>query len=82
MYLPPIFWNSDYLIFDYVDYGLFAPPADCEWVRYGPDLLLINRVTGRVVEVDYGAFVEDPPSAHLPVDGFGQASPPPAPPAG
>jgi Ni/Co efflux regulator RcnB len=76
MYLPPIFWLKDYIILDYVAYGLFAPPTDCEWVRYGPDLLLIDRVSGRVVDVIYGAVAEGPPIGQRPADGSAQPSPP------
>jgi hypothetical protein len=78
MYLPPIFWIDDYLIFDYLDYGLIAPPYGCEWVRYGPDLLLINQTTGQVVDVIYGAFAERAPIGRFPADPAGQAPPPPA----
>jgi len=36
--------------------GLGPPPHGFVWVRYGPDLLLVNRRTGRIVDVIYGAF--------------------------
>ncbi len=36
--------------------GLEAPPPGCVWVRYGPDLLLVQRYSGQIVDVIYGAF--------------------------
>jgi Ni/Co efflux regulator RcnB len=71
--LPPIFWIPDYYVLDYSDYGVEAPPDGFQWVRYGPDLLLINTVTGDVTNVVYGAFeesadVEDEPPADEPDD--------------
>jgi Ni/Co efflux regulator RcnB len=33
-----------------------APPANYQWVRYGPDLLLVNTLTGEVTDVRYGVF--------------------------
>jgi Ni/Co efflux regulator RcnB len=36
--------------------GLIAPPANFQWVRYGPDLMLVNILTGNVVDIQYGVF--------------------------
>jgi len=36
--------------------GLEPPPRGYRWVRYGPDLLLVNIRTRRVADVIYGAF--------------------------
>ncbi|WP_231636068.1 RcnB family protein [Novosphingobium sp. ST904] len=33
-----------------------AAPPGYYWVRYGPDLLLVDRRTRRVVDVIYSAF--------------------------
>jgi hypothetical protein len=41
-YLPRAFFAPAAYIADYVAYDLGAPPADCEWVRNGPDALLVN----------------------------------------
>jgi Ni/Co efflux regulator RcnB len=71
MRMQSFFWLTDYVIVDYDDYELAAPSAACEWVRYGPDLLLINLSTGEVVDVVYGAFVEAPPVDPHPADGAG-----------
>jgi Ni/Co efflux regulator RcnB len=55
-YLPRAFWSPDYYITDYVDFGVDAPPPDFQWVRYGPDLLLVNLDTGEVDQTVYGVF--------------------------
>jgi Ni/Co efflux regulator RcnB len=36
--------------------GLEGPPYGYRWVRYGPDLLLVNTRTGRIEDAIYGAF--------------------------
>lgn len=54
--LPPIFLSSAYFYDNYAPLGLGPPPAGYRWVRYGPDLLLVNVVTGRVADVVDGAF--------------------------
>ncbi len=56
MMLPAIFLSSSYLFQDYGMIGVGPPPAGYYWVRYGPDLLLVNRRSRRVVDVIYGAF--------------------------
>lgn len=56
---PQIFWNPDYYITDYADWDLDPPPPDCQWVRYGPDLVLFNLDTAEVIEVIPDAFDED-----------------------
>jgi len=35
---------------------LVAPEAGFQWVRYGPDVLLVNVTTGEVVDAVYGVF--------------------------
>ena len=54
--LPRIFIASDYYYDDYGPLGLQAPPPGYRWVRYGPDLLLINVRTGSVEDVVHDAF--------------------------
>lgn len=54
--LPFLFLSSTYFFDDYSNYGFGAPPYGYKWVRYGPDLLLVNRRTGRISEVIYGVF--------------------------
>ena len=57
--LPRDFWISDYYIYDYADYGLGPAPGGFQWIRYGPDILLINLYTGQIADAVYGAFDED-----------------------
>ena len=56
MVLPAVLLSSPYLFQNYAMVGVGRPPAGYDWVRYGPDLLLVNRQTRRVVDVIYGAF--------------------------
>jgi Ni/Co efflux regulator RcnB len=54
--LPHIFLSNYYYWTDWRALGLLPPPPGYVWVRYGPDLLLVNRFTGRIADVIYGAF--------------------------
>ena len=54
--LPHLFLSSNYYFNDYATYGFGPPPYGCRWVRYGPDLLLVETRTGRIRDVVYGAF--------------------------
>ncbi len=54
--LPLIFLEQEYVFNDYTDLGFDDPPPGYEWVRYGPDLLLVDLDTGEVVDVEYGVF--------------------------
>jgi Ni/Co efflux regulator RcnB len=54
--LPPVFLTSAYFYDGYATLGLGPPPAGYQWVRYGPDLLLVNVVSGRVADVVDGVF--------------------------
>ena len=54
--LPSVFLSSAYFYDNYAPLGLGPPPAGYRWVRYGPDLLLVNVVTGRIADVVDGAF--------------------------
>jgi hypothetical protein len=54
--LPPLFLVHDYWYADWAGLGLAAPEPGFQWVRYGPDLLLVNVTTGQVVDVAYGVF--------------------------
>jgi Ni/Co efflux regulator RcnB len=55
-HLPAVFLVPTYFYPDYVGLGLPPPPPGYNWVRYGPDLLLVNLRTGIVDDVVYGAF--------------------------
>jgi len=55
--LPQMFWGRNYWLTDYWLFGLDVPPMGYEWVRYGPDALLIDVNNGEVVQVIYGRFL-------------------------
>jgi hypothetical protein len=54
--LPGLFLSQGYYIGNWGAYGLAPPPPDLQWVRYGPDALLVNVYTGQVVDTVYGVF--------------------------
>jgi len=56
--LPPLFLAREYYYPEWAALGLEPPPPGFQWVRYGPDLLLVNEVTGQVADVAYGVFYE------------------------
>jgi Ni/Co efflux regulator RcnB len=57
-FLPAVFWTPNYFVEDYSDYGLAPPPAEFGWIRYGPDLLLINLDNGEIRDRIAGFFEE------------------------
>lgn len=54
--VPPVFLAAPYFYDNYASLGLGPPPTGYRWVRYGPDLLLVNIATGRIADVVDGAF--------------------------
>jgi Ni/Co efflux regulator RcnB len=54
--LPSLFLSSAYYYNDYDALGIGPPPPGYHWVRYGPDLLLVQYGTRRIADVIYGAF--------------------------
>jgi Ni/Co efflux regulator RcnB len=54
--LPPLFLTPAYYYTQWAGLGLPPPEPGFQWVQYGPDLLLVNVATGRVVDVAYGVF--------------------------
>ncbi len=54
--LPALFLAPDYYYDDYAALNLQAPAPGYRWVRYGPDLLLVNIRTGEVEDVVNDAF--------------------------
>ena len=54
--LPPVFLSPDYYYPEWAALGLDPLLPGFEWVRYGPDLLLVDLNTGEVVDGVYGAF--------------------------
>jgi hypothetical protein len=59
-FLPPLFLTPYYYYPDWAALGLPPPPPGDQWVRYGPDLLLVDTTTGQVIDVAYGVFYEGP----------------------
>ena len=55
-FLPRGWYGQDYWIGDFLDYDLPYPPPGYEWVRVGGDALMIDRFTGRIVQVVRGIF--------------------------
>jgi len=56
--LPPIFLAPNYYYTDWAALGLDPPPPGAQWVRYGPDLLMVDVATGSVIEAVPGVFYE------------------------
>ena len=56
LFLPSVFLSSYYYYDGRLPLGVGAPPPGYRWVRYGPDLLLVQIGTRRIVDVIYGAF--------------------------
>ena len=54
--LPGLFLSNSYYYNDYASLGVGPPPPGYRWLRYGPDLLLVQRGSGRIADVIYGAF--------------------------
>jgi Ni/Co efflux regulator RcnB len=55
-FLPSIFWSPQFWFNDWGMLGIGAPPPGRRWVRYGPDLLLVNIHTRRIEDVIYDVF--------------------------
>ena len=54
--LPRGWFSEPYWIGDFLDYGLPYPPPGYEWVRVGPDALMVDSYTGRIAQVIRGIF--------------------------
>lgn len=50
-FFPRGWYGPGYWIVDPWQYDLPLPPPGFEWVRSGPDALLIDEYTGRIVQV-------------------------------
>ena len=55
-YLPFGWFAAQWFMNDYWAYDLPVPPWGCEWIRSGPDALLVDVRTGFIVETVYGVF--------------------------
>ena len=56
MALPALFLAPAYFYADWAALAVPPPQPGFQWVRYGPDLLLVNVTTGEVVDAVYGVF--------------------------
>ena len=56
LFLPAVFMGAAFTFTDWSLMGLPPPPPGTRWVRYGPDLLLVERGTRRILDVIYDAF--------------------------
>jgi Ni/Co efflux regulator RcnB len=54
--LPALFLAAQFFYDNVAALGLETPPPGYRWVRYGPDLLLVNLSTGEVEQTAYGVF--------------------------
>lgn len=49
--LPGLFLSTTYFFDDWRGLGIDRPPPGRRWVRYGPDLVLVNQRTRRIEDV-------------------------------
>jgi Ni/Co efflux regulator RcnB len=54
--LPQLLFSAAYYFTDYAALGLDPPPYGYQWVRYGPDVLLVNIRSGEILDVIHNAF--------------------------
>jgi Ni/Co efflux regulator RcnB len=54
--LPRPWFARSYWLLDFLDYDLPYPPPGYTWVRVGPDALMIDEYSGRIVQVVRGIF--------------------------
>ena len=56
-WLPSAFYfDGRYALNNYWFYDLYEPPLDCYWIRVGNDALLVDEVSGEVLDVVYDLF--------------------------
>jgi Ni/Co efflux regulator RcnB len=56
-FLPGLFLTNTFFWNDWATLGLPAPPPGFRWVRWGPDLVLVQVSNGRIVDIAYGVFL-------------------------
>lgn len=54
--LPSVFLASPFFFAGWASMGLQPPPPGFQWVRQGPDVVLVNLRTGQIIDVAYGVF--------------------------
>ena len=54
--LPHAWWTTNYWLNDWWSFDLPEPPDGYVWVRVGPNAMLIDDTTGRIVEIEYDVF--------------------------
>lgn len=54
--LPGAFLAAQFFFDDFLSLGLRPPPPGFRWVRFGPDLFLVDMRTGDIVDAAYGVF--------------------------
>jgi Ni/Co efflux regulator RcnB len=55
-FLPRGWYGDSYFLGDFLDFDLPYPPPGYEWVRVGGDAIMVDRFTGRIVQVVRGIF--------------------------
>jgi Ni/Co efflux regulator RcnB len=58
-FLPVAFIAAPFFFLEYAELGLRPPPPGYRWVRYGPDVVLVNMRTRAIEDVAYAAIDED-----------------------
>lgn len=53
--VPLVYLAASYFV-DYRPYGLAAPPYGCSWIRIDGDVLLVDNLTGEIVDILYGFY--------------------------
>jgi Ni/Co efflux regulator RcnB len=56
MILPRGYFAAPYIVADYWLFALEVPPVGFEWVRVGPDAMLVNVTNGEILQAEYGVF--------------------------
>jgi Ni/Co efflux regulator RcnB len=54
--LSPAYYAPSYVVRDYYDYRLPAPPYGCRWIRVDNNVVLAAVATGLVLDVVYNVF--------------------------
>lgn len=54
--LPVVFLAAPFFFDDFLSLSLQPPPPGFRWVRFGPDLFLVDMRTGEIVDAAYGVF--------------------------